>query len=187
MPSHCAALAGEDERDSPCGGAAGVTARVCGAVVAGSEAAGARSAMARASSATKTARCESAARWRAAVAQHVVDRAERRRCRGARRRSRRGRAAPAGDAAESAATVTPRAGVTDAPGAVGGASSSTTCALVPVMPKALTPAKRGRPSPRSTASHAAGCRGAARPRDRRVRLVQCRLGGIASCSRASTP
>ena len=69
----------------------------------------------------------------------------------------------------------------------GGASSSTTCALVPPMPNELTPARRGRrsrrPLARARRSRRTGCR---RNRSAGSGVSKCRLGGISRCSSAST-
>ena len=71
-------------------------------------------------------------------------------------------------------------------GAAGGASSSTACTLVPPMPNALTPARRGSPFAVQSVSRSATRNGLAAKSMAGFGVAKCRLGGIWRCSRAST-
>ena len=67
-----------------------------------------------------------------------------------------------------------------------GASSSTTCALVPPKPNELTPARRGTPSVRGHGVRRAfNAEGAVREIDVRVRSLEVHAGGSSPCRRAS--
>ena len=102
------------------------------------------------------------------------------RSRDGRRSAAPARPAPARTARESASTCTGRSFGRGGAGERSGASSSTTCALVPLKPNELTPARRGR-SPARPRQRARSARTGSGPTQRHARVelreVQVRRDG----------